>query len=508
MSPASSSVLRVCVVGPPGGGKSSLIKRIVSHRFDNMPTRNADFMGHASDGKYVNMIAVPLPFGKLGAAGPSHVLLEMQDQLDNDAYAQLNEPFWFKVAETPVATRDLEGLSPRSKMVAATSAMAARGAQDRTTEHWSKRLDRRAARQQASSQQTAATAAIAAHKDSVAHPQAVLQGVIPELPAHPLMQTTFDENARQSKQERREHDQVSPLTAPHGTHGWLIVFDLCSRESFEAAAAMAEQLMGRLGYDRTQKRACPVTVALVGNKHDTTARSKRSAVPPEQMVELLAKYLQPGVLVSQLRKQKVDRPLLKLIDGIISERKRIEESWQSAGGGARADKGEDKAEDIAGISSATFRAIVKVRNELDTMRVGRSHAPEEELLRGLLAALEHPLAEKSDPPAADLAEALFACPALGIKYLEVSCKTNHQIHLLERVALRSMRLLPTPDGAVAPRAAGAGADAAGAGADASASMGPLEYVGSSLSSLFGVSFGGGGVDCLARGKGEGTVEVS
>ena len=36
---------RLVVVGSDGCGKSSIIKRIVSHRFDNLPTLNAEFMG-------------------------------------------------------------------------------------------------------------------------------------------------------------------------------------------------------------------------------------------------------------------------------------------------------------------------------------------------------------------------------------------------------------------------------------------------------------------------------
>ena len=46
------AMLRVAVVGPPQSGKSSIIKRIVSHRFDNLPTFNKEFMGMPSDGRH------------------------------------------------------------------------------------------------------------------------------------------------------------------------------------------------------------------------------------------------------------------------------------------------------------------------------------------------------------------------------------------------------------------------------------------------------------------------
>ena len=59
-----------------------------------------------------------------------------------------------------------------------------------------------------------------------------------------------------------------------------------------------------------------------------------------------------------------------------------------------------------------------------------------------MVALQHPLAETYlDMPPTELVECLFACPALSVKYVEVSCKTNHQIHHFERILLRSLRLL-------------------------------------------------------------------
>ena len=63
----------------------------------------------------------------------------------------------------------------------------------------------------------------------------------------------------------------------------------------------------------------------MGNKHDLTARGKHTAVPPSRMVEVLAQYMQPGALIPQMRKQRMDRPMLKLVEAILADRKRVEE---------------------------------------------------------------------------------------------------------------------------------------------------------------------------------------
>ena len=80
-----------------------------------------------------------------------------------------------------------------------------------------------------------------------------------------------------------------------------------------------------------------------------------------------------------------------------------------------------------------------------------------------MVALQHPLAEAySDMPPTELVECLFACPALSVKYVEVSCKTNHQIHHFERILLRSLRLLSLAEQG---RAATAGTDGLGTAPD-------------------------------------------
>lgn len=208
------------------------------------------------------------------------------------------------------------------------------------------------------------------------------------------------------------------------------------------------------------------------------------------------------MLISQLRKQRMAHPLLRLVEAIVAERKSIEDSWSSSGvkhekakvsvGGTtvEADEAEDK-EELAGLSNAVSKSIAKLKADLDPMRVSKSTTSERELLTAILACLEHPLAEAHDTPPTEIAEALFACPALGVKYVEVSCKTNHQIHLLERLVLRALRLLPTPDAALRDTSK---RKAAKAGEP----LNPLDMLGQSLSSLFG-----GGSACVKERSGGG-----
>ena len=426
-----------------------MIKRIVTHRFDNLPTRNTEFMGRPSDGKYVHMMTMPPAFGKLGAGiGPSNVLLEMQDQLGG-ADPLLREPFWYEVAEVEQVAAGLDDLSPRSKLLAATAAAANRQTDDdpsfATTEHWTKKVDPRVAQKQA-----AALAADAkARKDEPKPPPRVGQ---PDPDPHPLMHTNYKIEAQLSAAQMKaaaEHPGINPLTVPHGTHGYLIVFDLCDRSSFDQACQMAASVMDRAGYQPSARKAAPVTVCLIGNKQDLTARGKRSAISPSTMCELLASYTQPESVIPQLRKQKMASHLYSLVNAILKERQRVEESWMTSQSGVKKSppkegmEEEDKAEEeLGGISTAVHRTLLKLKSELDPMRVSRgSPITEVDLFTAVFACLEHPLAEKMDIEPNDLAEAFLSCPAIGIKYVEVSCKTNHQIHLMERVVLRSLRLL-------------------------------------------------------------------
>lgn len=48
------------------------------------------------------------------------------------------------------------------------------------------------------------------------------------------------------------------------------------------------------------------------------------------------------------------------------------------------------------------------------------------------------------PPLFVQYEKLMACPSLRLKYVEVSCYTNENMHVLERITLRALHTLPSP----------------------------------------------------------------
>lgn len=470
------ALVRCTVCGPPKSGKSSLVKRIISHRFDNLPTRNAEFMGLPGDGRHVSLFTVPpTALGpKGGKGGPSEVLLELHDQLEPSANEALNEPTWYEVGGSTgrsayvESTDDAHLLSPQSKLLAAASAAANDGSDDLNTEHWSKTIDPREA---------AGGSRHGGGDDTGAGrggPQ--MRTGMPTHAQHPLMAHQFEARAAQSVKESFSNargSESSLLTQPHGTHGWAIVFDMCSRQSFEAAKGMAHDLLERVGWDHKVKQQCPIAVVLVGNKYDLTHNGKRSAVSLDEVLDFCARHVRQGMLLPQLRRQKVDRAIYRLCDKIVSTRKAMEASLREAAGkdatnpdrskedGAPVDvadghhegKEDDQARDVggilAGVSARQYKAMQKLKAEFDPMNLARGSGQsctDLDVLIAVHACVEHSVASAIESPSAsDIYEALLACPALGIKYVPVSCRTNYQIHVCERVLLRALKLLPTEE---------------------------------------------------------------
>ena len=94
-----------------------------------------------------------------------------------------------------------------------------------------------------------------------------------------------------------------------------------------------------------------------------------------------------------------------------------------------------------GVDEEEYLAILALKAQLERT----SKSSERDVLLGAYAALSSPLADLSDVPAHELWERVLACPAVSIKFLEVSCKTNHQMQMLERVVCRTVLRLPAKE---------------------------------------------------------------
>jgi len=96
---------------------------------------------------------------------------------------------------------------------------------------------------------------------------------------------------------------------------------------------------------------------------------------------------------------------------------------------------------VAWLSDDAYNSSKRLRSELDPLRVTASHCTDHDTIVACYSAMLH----AGIPNVEDELERLLACPALGLKYVEVSCRTNQDVHLLERVSLRALRMLPPLD---------------------------------------------------------------
>ena len=300
-SAASSSLLRVSVTGDAGTGKSSVIKRIVSHRFDNVPTRNAEFMGTRSNGVHVSLLYMPSISGSLAGrrkgTGPSQVLLEMQDQLPHVSSEQiLAEEPWYNVSDEKVdAAPEKSSLFGGGAKLFANAAMSASKAAKGSSSQLSADAD-----------EGDDEGRPGPHREDWARnrqdPVGMRKSAPQEPGPHPLMDHQFAGRAKETVKEVLPGSAgTSPLMTPHGTHGWIVVSDLGSRASFERAQLQINVLLDKVGFSPEGKVACPVAIVLVGNKYDRYS-GKRMAVRHQQIWEFLATSATPGAIAGQATK--------------------------------------------------------------------------------------------------------------------------------------------------------------------------------------------------------------
>lgn len=275
---------RVAVVGSVACGKSSIIKRLVCHRFDTLRTANDTFMGLKSDGRYVTRLTMPGGLSSLvGTAGPNEdVLIELHDQLQDNPTSLLNARLWHDVAVQKPDTVD--GAAEEDVRSDGKGETNGKGANEVTP--------------------TASGAGKRLAMDGK---------MAPEPPPHPLMVHQFRDARRQKEKEARRNltpGKANPITKEHGTHGWVVVYELGRRDSFEEAKRIVSQILRHARFDGSSKRCCAVSIVLVGNKlDDVNGRTEGESRPvhPHEVLELVAASVVPGQLLGQLKKQKLDR---------------------------------------------------------------------------------------------------------------------------------------------------------------------------------------------------------
>ena len=213
---------RVIVLGPVSGGKSSIIKRLVCHRFDNLPTYNSNFMGAPTDGIHMVRMELPAlpPVGRskppTGADAARDILLELQDTLAHMTEETLRHaPTWYEMV---VPKRRGSGSAANSDE----AAKSGDGALKQNTPSTPGSTEIRAMELQDAA---AAKAELKAEERGKGKVRTVPP---PELGAHPLMAVSFDEGKKQARKQAARLlggpggavSKPNSIGVEHGAKGW------------------------------------------------------------------------------------------------------------------------------------------------------------------------------------------------------------------------------------------------------------------------------------------------
>jgi len=431
---------RIIVLGALSSGKSSIIKRLVCKRFDNLPTYNSHFMGMPADGRHVVRTTMPANHAPMLRKGGStaddaerDVMVELQDKVANLTERSLltDEPLWYKFRP-----RSLSAAPSRGSALKAAAAPAAAGEPSFQGSSFNS-LDTPpsdARKVTMAADQAAAAAAPAAEQARLRGK--VRTGMPPDRDPHPLMGHQIESKKRETAARLNKgngrgdaSDKPNPIEQRHGAKGWIVAFDLSSQSSFAEGCAKVATLMERLGHAPETRRQCPVVVLLVGNKADLGARRQ---VEPDAVADELLKYVQGGgAFMSQLKKQRLASALLRCVEKAVHYKRSALEIQADRSQPGRSTMGDE-------ISVERYKALQRLRNELDPLHVSASHCTDADAVRGAVCALRHCGMLRSE-----LFEQLLLCPAVGLKYVEVSCRTNLDVPKLERMLLLSLRHLPS-----------------------------------------------------------------
>ena len=419
------NVFGVAILGQSGVGKSSLIKRMVSHRFDNMPTLNEQFMGNKLDGRHVMAITMPAPFTAASAKGASRqVLLQIEDQLGDSGPDALIDRclanLWKDVARANASAGSAaegRGSSLGGPLGDVDDEM------EDPTEQWGK----------------TPSAAVANLPPANSR--------LPDPPKrHPFSESVLEQQRRDAMRPAiNDAGVTSALSVPSGMHGFVVVIDLGDPHSLHAAERLCEKLLTRVKFDRMRRQPCPIIIMLVGNKCDRWSRGRRhDEVDMRSVWRLLEHGIASGLILSQMRRQRVDTVLRKLCDDVIKTHKAAEAAAKMSAFFSVAGSVSRFTQET-GMSEQEYLLVEKLHAALDPIRGMSVHMGEAALLHAIYTLLNTPYFDAGCMPPTEIWERIMACPCITIKYIELSCKTNHNVHSFERVLMRALRQLVTND---------------------------------------------------------------
>lgn len=237
-------VYKICLMGPRLAGKSCIVRRLVAHTFESHPYRPTMdpqqlFWRHHDDAQGHDILVELEDTPGITGVDPS------TGELTPDAEHQLNvllKPLlWFekykrdkdtKVRNTATVSNEADPLLPNGMPKGKQT--VSRG------DKWKQRLTE------------FASAGSAFFQESVVG-------------------------------KKRGSDK-NPIAAERKRMGFVVVADVSSKDSFNAAFAVVDRIFERLQFDASDNISCPVAVMVVGNKCDMLGTKRDPSLGPEHEV--------------------------------------------------------------------------------------------------------------------------------------------------------------------------------------------------------------------------------
>ena len=356
-----------------------MIKRIVSHRFDNMPTLNSSFMGVASDGRHLTRLTMPEDVKH--AQRGRDILVELQDVVSSLGFkSMLDAPAWHELAAAAAAAEEERRSSGSGRRggapVAAPAPAPAPAGAATPSSTGSDTL-----RSGAGAPSAAAPAGAPAAAGGLAWKAPVRTGMPPPPKPHALLGHQKETAARLAKARASAISaaatgRTNPLWDGRGARGFLVVFDLTDRASFREAEAAVQAIVERFEYDASSRRRCPLAIVLAGNKADLTPGNERT-ISLDEVVGVLAAHCQSGDVTSQLRRALDTKALLRAVSRCLLN---VESANESRAAGL-------DFNEVQSVSAEAAKSMQRLRAELDPLHVAASHCTDRDALLGAVTAM-------------------------------------------------------------------------------------------------------------------------